>query len=104
MFAHRLVFCESRFSVNSEPAIFIPCADAENAVNLTNEDYIISAFCEAVVNNLDNALTWEALTLASGDEIADGYRELRGRKFDENISAGIRAGEWLNRISAGKAN
>ena len=73
-------------------------------MDLTNEDYIISAFCEAVVNNLDNSLTWEALTLASGDEIAYGYRELRGRKFDENVSAGINAGEWLNRISAGKAN
>lgn len=57
----------------------------------TNEEYTVAAFCEAVKNDLQNRITWCAIEHAS-----NGAR-INGQKFDNNISAAIQAGEWLDR-------
>ena len=64
----------------------------------TNDEYIIAAFCEAVTNDVDNRITWEALSSATGIELAEGMHELRGVQFDANITAAIQAGDWLDRV------
>jgi hypothetical protein len=63
-------------------------------LNPTNEDYTIAAFCEAVTNDLDNRVTWFALMSASS---GIGGHRVDGMKFDNNVTAAIRAGEWLDR-------
>lgn len=57
----------------------------------TNEEYVIAAFLEAVTNDLDNRITWFAIATASADA------SLNGKQFDNNITAAIQAGEWLDR-------
>ena len=56
----------------------------------TNEEYVIAAFLEAVTNDIDNRITWLALASASPDA------SLNGRLFDSNITAAIKAAEWLD--------
>lgn len=57
----------------------------------TNEDYTIAAFCEAVTNDLDNRVTWYAL------QNARNGMHPNGKQFDDNVTAAIQAGEWLDR-------
>lgn len=57
----------------------------------TSADYTIAAFCEAVTNDLQNRVTWEAVKHAMQGA------KINGPQFDANVSAAIQAGEWLDR-------
>lgn len=57
----------------------------------TNEQYTVSAFCEAITNDLQNKVTWCAVQAATS-----GPR-INGKQLDDNVQAAIHAAEWLDR-------
>lgn len=58
----------------------------------TARDYVIGAYCEAAVNQIDHRIMWAAIEHATTSHLTDC------KALDANVQAAIRAGEWLNQI------
>lgn len=57
-------------------------------MHLTDEDYMIAGFCEAMANNLSPEIVWHSFMMAD-----------TARDFDDYIQVAVRAGEWLDRVT-----